>query len=296
MAWWQLSFICSVEQVARLSQGLEDAGAIAVTLCAGSDEALCERVPGTESLWKVTRLNGLFPGTVEVAELAEMLEGLLAPEALPPCTVERVPDSDWSDSWKVHFKPFRIADRLWIGPSWHRPPATDTVNVVLDPGRAFGTGTHATTALCLEWLASAELDGADVIDYGCGSGILAIAAAKLGARHVFAVDIDPSALEVTRENASRNGVQGAITAVLPEALPRLQVDILVANILAEPLIALAPHFAALVRNGGFASLSGILQMQVDAVSAAYRPWFRVSECLVREGWTRIGIERSNQGE
>lgn len=296
MVWWQLNLVCSEDQVSHLSQLLDEAGAVAVTLCAGSDEALCEREVGSESLWKLTRLRGLFPDTVAATTLVKALERALAPDALPPYAVEALPDRDWGSSWRSYFKPLRVGKRLWVGASWHRPPAADTVDVILDPGRAFGTGTHATTALCLEWLESANVGGADVIDYGCGSGILGIAAVKLGARHVYAVDTDPNALGATQENASRNGVEDAVTAVLPEGLPPLQVDILVANILADPLIALAPHFAALVRQGGWAVLSGILEAQADEVMVACQPWFQVRGCIAREGWVRILSQRLSQGE
>jgi ribosomal protein L11 methyltransferase len=295
MVWWQLSFICKEEQVSHLAQLLDDVGAIAVMLCAGSDEALVDGAVGSDSLWKVTMIRGLFPGTTDVADLASALKGMFAPDALPPYTVEALPDRDWSTSWQSYFEPIKVGERLWIGPSWYRPPAADTINVVLDPGRAFGTGMHATTALCLDWLESEELGGADVIDYGCGSGILAIAAVKLGARHVFAVDTDPNALSATQKNALRNGVEGVLTALFPDALPARQADILVANILADPLIALAPRFAALVRDGGSVVLSGILEGQSDAVAAACQPWFRVRGAMVREGWVRMLGQRFSQG-
>lgn len=296
MAWWQLSFLCNERQVALFSELLDDVGAIAVTLCAGSDEALCERGVGDESLWRTTELKGLFPDTVDPATLTQMLAGVLAPDALPPHRVETLPDSDWASSWQSPFKPFCVGERLWVGPSWYEPPAPNTASVIVDPGRAFGTGTHATTALCLEWLAAANLSGADVIDYGSGSGILGIAAAKLGARQVIAVDSDPIAVGITQENALRNGVEDVLTAMLPEALPSMQGDILVANLLADPLIALAPGFGALVRRGGWAVLSGVLEVQADAVVAHYQPWFRVTECAARDGWVRILGQRQGQGE
>lgn len=294
--WWQLSFMCNEGQVAELSRRLGDAGAIAVTLCAGSDEALCEPAVGTELLWSVTRLRGLFPDTADVAELIERLREMLAPNDLPPYTLEALPDRDWSSYWRSYFKPCRVGKRLWIGASWHRPPSTDTVNVVLDPGRAFGTGTHATTALCLEWLESVGLGGAELVDYGCGSGILAIAAVKLGARHAFAIDTDRNALAATEENASRNGIEGAVTALFPDALPPVQADILVANILADPLTILAPRFASLLRSDGWIVLCGILDHQADAVAAAYQPWFQLRGCEGREGWVRILSQRLAQGE
>ncbi|MGF1615449.1 MAG: 50S ribosomal protein L11 methyltransferase [Gammaproteobacteria bacterium] len=296
MAWWQLSFVCAEEQVSFLSRLLDDLGAVAVGWCPASDEALCEDSGGAGSLWKRTRLRGLFPCTADVAKVVMAMEAALAPDRLPSYDVETLQDRDWAAFSRSHFQPLRIGERLWIGASWHQPPSADTVNVVLDPGRAFGTGAHVTTALCLEWLEGTDLAGAEVIDYGCGSGILAIAAVKLGARHVFAVDSDANALVVTQENALRNGVAQALTVGLPETLPQVRAHGILANILAVPLIGLAPQFAALVRTGGWVVLSGILEAQVDAVAAAYRPWFHMHECVLREGWARVIGQRVSPGD
>jgi ribosomal protein L11 methyltransferase len=181
----------------------------------------------------------------------------------------------------------RFGANLWIVPSWTAAPDAGAVNILLDPGLAFGTGTHPTTRLCLEWLDAHPTAGQQVIDYGCGSGILAIAAARLGAGHVWAVDNDPQALTATRDNAGRNEVTAHIDTALPAGLPACQADVLIANILAGPLIDLAPHFATLVRPAGAIVLSGILPEQAAQVLAAYRPWFDMALPSEHEGWVRL---------
>jgi ribosomal protein L11 methyltransferase len=185
----------------------------------------------------------------------------------------------------------RFGRRLWVCPGGQPAGDADAVCIELDPGLAFGTGTHATTALCLEWLDARDLRGCAVVDYGCGSGILAIAALKLGAASVRAVDIDPQALIATRDNALRNGVHARLTVTSEPGLARDSADILVANILAGPLTGLAPEFGAVVRAGGELALSGVLLPQVDAVTAAYRPWFDIAPTATRQGWGLIGGRR-----
>ena len=295
MAWLQLCFVCAKEQVARLSELLSAAGAAAVTLCDGGNETLCETTVEGFPLWKVTRISGLFEASTDMVRVIETLQDALAPEPLALDAIETLEERDWAYNWQAHFQPLHFGSRLWVGPSWCSPPRLGTTSVVIDPGLAFGTGSHASTALCLEWLAAAELDNRQVIDFGCGSGILAIAAVKLGAQHAFAVDTDWRALTVTVENAQRNGVRRAITALFPEALPAVKVDYLVANILAEPLIGLAGRFAELVARRGWVVLSGILATEAAAVVAAYRQWFRLQEVVARGEWVRIVGERVEQG-
>jgi ribosomal protein L11 methyltransferase len=204
---------------------------------------------------------------------------------------EAVADRAWEREWLKDFKPMRFGRRLWVCPGGQRPAAgeagIDTVLVELDPGLAFGTGTHATTALCLDWLDSGSdswLGGASVIDYGCGSGILAVAALKLGAVRAVAMDIDPQALIATRENAERNGVLEKVQVTGARDCGGATVDVLLANILAGPLIELAPQLAERVRPGGRIALSGLLLEQADAVTAAYRPWFDIGLTGARDGW------------
>ena len=195
----------------------------------------------------------------------------------------------------ARFQPMRFGRRLWVCPRWQTPPQPDDVTVMMDPGLAFGTGTHPTTALCLEWLDEHDIRDRTVIDYGCGSGILAIAAAKLGARQVWAVDYDPQALTATADNAAENGVGRRLSVHQPDELEELNCDILLANILAAPLLELAPRFAHLVRPNGQIVLSGILDEQADAVMAKYRAWFNMEPAATREEWVRLSGQRSNAG-
>lgn len=209
--------------------------------------------------------------------------------AMPEVTVEKLEDLDWVRATQAQFAPIRICDRLWIVPSWARAPRPEAINIALDPGRAFGTGSHPTTFLCLEWLEREIRGGESVLDYGCGSGILSIAAAKLGAGTVSGVDIDPQALETARENASLNGVRCDFRPA--DSISAECADIVVANILASPLILLAPVMASRVRPGGRLALAGVLTHQFEEVASAYRAWFDVEPAVVRDGWARISATR-----
>ena len=211
---------------------------------------------------------------------------------LPQHRIEQLEDRDWAREWLKDFKPMRFGTRLWICPTAYTPPEPDAVNLSLDPGLAFGTGTHATTALCLEWLDGHDLRDRLVVDYGCGSGILAIAAARLGAREVWAVDNDPQALVASRDNAARNGVMDRLHICLPPAFPALQADVLLANILAGPLVSLAQLFAACLRPGGRLVLSGILKTQEPDIRRAYQADFAELEVASKDDWIRVsGIRR-----
>jgi ribosomal protein L11 methyltransferase len=191
-----------------------------------------------------------------------------------------------------NFHPMRFGQRLWIVPSWHSAPEPDAVNLLLDPGLAFGTGTHPTTALCLEWLDGQDLTDCNVLDFGCGSGILAIAALLLGAKQAVGTDIDYQAIEASRDNAERNGIDASrFPLYLPEQLPAEQADVLVANILAGPLVALAPQLISLVKPGGRLALSGILAEQGEEVAAAYAATFDLDPLCIRDGWVRISGRR-----
>jgi ribosomal protein L11 methyltransferase len=292
MGWIQIRLDASAQQVSVLSELLSTAGAVAVSLEDADDDALYEPSPGSLPLWTRTRLSGLFEQDADVDAILGDLGAAFRPEALPPHRVDHLADQDWQRACRAHFLPRRFGDRLWICPTWCPLPEPGAAHVRLDPGLAFGTGAHATTALCLEWLARARLEGATVIDYGCGSGILAIAAANLGARTVWAVDIDPQALQAAADNARANRVETKLVAVTPEALPAMSADVLMANILARPLIALAQDFAARVRPGGRVVLSGILGEQADDVSAAYAPRFVMAPPVRDEEWVRLeGVRR-----
>ncbi|MEJ2508285.1 MAG: 50S ribosomal protein L11 methyltransferase [Gammaproteobacteria bacterium] len=290
MPWLELKVDCTPEEVERLSDALSEAGAAAVTWQDAADQPLFEPPPGETPLWTRTRVVALFEddGDIEAA-VADV--GRILGEPLRDWRVDPLEDRDWTRAWMDGFQPMRFGERLWICPSWHNPPEPEAVNILLDPGLAFGTGTHPTTALCLEWLdaqaRAGTLNGASVLDYGCGSGVLAIAAALLGAEQVFAVDNDPQALLATRANAAANGVESRIEVAAPEALPARQFDVLVANILAGPLIELAARFAGLARPGAPFALSGILDSQAEAVSAAYAPWFELDPPAARGEWIRL---------
>ena len=241
--------------------------------------------------WPVSRLTALFAaGTDPGGALARAGQAL---QRLPPAhETHAVADEDWVRATQTQFAPLRITDRLWVVPSWCTPPDPGALNLTLDPGLAFGTGAHPTTRLCLAWLADTLRGGERVLDYGCGSGILAIAAARLGAGAVIGVDIDPQAVEASRGNALRNGI--AATFALASALtspPAAEFDVVVANILANPLVRLAPEIAARTCAGGRIVLAGLLAAQVDAVGAAYARWFRIAACASEDGWVALAGER-----
>jgi len=226
----------------------------------------------------------LFPGDTDTAIVMQQLAIALGAGALPAPIVETVADADWEQAWKAHYRPIEITSGLWICPSWITPPDPEAINILLDPGLAFGTGTHASTRLCLQWLARQPLAGRSVIDYGCGSGILAIAALRLGARDAIGVDVDPVALAVSHDNAARNGVAQRLTLCAPDELePEATADIVLANILANPLINLACSLAARVRRGGQIALSGMLSDQVSEVSQHYIETFDLAEDF-QDGW------------
>ncbi|MED5606192.1 MULTISPECIES: 50S ribosomal protein L11 methyltransferase [Pseudomonas] len=291
MPWVQVRLAITPEQAPTYEDALLEVGAVSVTFMDAEDQPIFEPDLGTTPLWTHTHLLALFEdGTDEAALLAHLQ--LLTGGELPRHQVEVVEDQDWERSWMDNFKPMRFGRRLWIVPSWHEAPEPDAVNLLLDPGLAFGTGTHPTTALCLEWLDGQELAGDTVLDFGCGSGILAIAALLLGARQALGTDIDPQALEASRDNATRNGIDPALFPVyLPADLPAGQADVVVANILAGPLVSLAGQLTSLVKPGGRLALSGILAEQAEEVRAAYADAFELDPTAEREGWVRISGRR-----
>jgi ribosomal protein L11 methyltransferase len=243
-------------------------------------------------IWPHTRVTGLFDAQTDIAVIKQILRQVLSTQRLPECCLERLEERDWVRAWMDDFHPMRFGTRLWVCPSHQSPPEPTAINVMLDPGLAFGTGTHPTTALCLTWLDGVDLEGQTVIDYGCGSGILAIAAAKLGAGWVWAVDIDPQALLACDDNAADNGVAGKVTLCEPTALSLPRADSLIANILAGPLIQLAPRFARLLKPGGRIALSGILDYQAGEVESAYGAWFDFGPSQWQEGWALLqGVRR-----
>lgn len=294
---FELTLTLRTDQQAAVEAALDDVGALSITLLdadadTSNEQAILEPAVGETPLWPTIALAALFEAGVDRAGLVHVL-GELVPELTPEQIGFRdVEEQDWTRVWMDRFQPMRFGERLWIYP-WNIEPPHDTTDVIvrLDPGLAFGTGTHPTTALCLEWLDGQALAGRNVIDYGCGSGVLAIAAALLGARHVVAIDNDPQALLASLDNAERNGVATRIALAAPGSEDSAPVDVLVANILAGPLHELAGLFASRLHAGGALALSGILASQADDLRARYAEWFDEIEVTAREDWVRISGRR-----
>ena len=264
--WQQITLYLTRGDVAQAELRLELAEALAVTLEDAADEPIFEPALGETPLWPLTRVVALFDEYCDRAAITESLALGSGSEAW----WEVIEDTDWTRSWMERFKPIQCGPKLWIVPSWCTAPDAEAVNVNLDPGLAFGTGTHPTTHLCLSWLGELSLHGQRVLDYGCGSGILAVAAAKLGAVNVWAIDIDPQAIAATRLNWGRNALPAAgLNADLPGGAPNSEFDLVVANILAGPLVELADTLIERVAPGGRLALSGLLREQIPAVTAAY---------------------------
>ncbi|MBD1554341.1 50S ribosomal protein L11 methyltransferase [Pseudomonas typographi] len=291
MPWLQVRLAIGPEQAETYEDALLEIGAVSVTFMDAEDQPIFEPELNTTPLWRHTHLLALFEADTAAAAVFAHLQ-LLTEAPLPEHHAEVIEDQDWARSWMDNFQPMRFGRRLWIVPSWHQAPQPDAVNLLLDPGLAFGTGTHPTTALCLEWLDDQALSGQQVLDFGCGSGILAIAALLLGAQAAIGTDIDVQALEASRDNAERNGIDAQrFSLYLPDKLPALQADVLVANILAGPLVALAPQLQTLVRPGGLLALSGILAEQAGEVIKAYETAFALDPVAERDGWVRISGRR-----
>lgn len=294
-SWLQLEFPLGEHDAERVTTLLESLDALAVTLTDSADDPIYEPPPGATPLWQSTRVTALFEAGSDCTALLAALDGALS--GMPPHHFTELADREWSREWLKHFEPMRFGSRLWVVPTAYTPPEPDAVNLILDPGLAFGTGTHATTALCLEWLDAQAAGrvhgfrGLSVLDFGCGSGILAIAAALLGAEQVTALDIDPQALAATRENATRNGVLDRLRVDGPAGLPTpgtvQPFDLLVANILAAPLCELAPTLMAVLKPGAPFALSGILTDQADEVRAAYAPFATMAAPVQLGDWVRL---------
>ncbi|WP_447929055.1 50S ribosomal protein L11 methyltransferase [Vreelandella sp. EE27] len=301
MPWLQLRAHVAPEQAELLEELLLEEGATAIGLQDAEDDPVFEPDRGTTPLWQDTILTGLYDDLEGIDAMLSRIEAAWAEqmpgEPCPSIEYELLADRDWEREWMDDFAPLQMGERLWIVPSWHTPPHVDAVNLILDPGLAFGTGTHATTALCLEWLdglaVEGSLEGKTVLDVGCGSGILAIAALKLGADRADATDIDPQALQASRENAERNQVaEERLSLYYPEQLEGGDYPIVTANILAGPLIELAGTIAGHVAAGGHIALSGILANQADEVIKAYEAQgLVIDEPAVREGWVRLTGKR-----
>ncbi|MEH6624997.1 MAG: 50S ribosomal protein L11 methyltransferase [Motiliproteus sp.] len=297
MPWLQMKLDIEPSQAEAYEDLLLSLGCCAVTLEDGADQPLFEPDLGTTPLWDKTRITGLFDAEADLKAIQHGLQlghqALASEEPFPACKTEILEDKDWEREWMDNFHPMQFGKRLWVCPSWKEVPDPTAANLMLDPGLAFGTGTHPTTALCLEWLDQQDCQDKLVIDYGCGSGILGIAALLLGGKRLVATDIDPQALQASGENAKRNNIDPQqLELYYPNQMPELEADILVANILAGPLVELAPTLAKLIKSGGLIALSGVLESQAQNLIAAYSPWFDLQVPDQREEWIRLtGVKR-----
>ncbi|UXN34549.1 50S ribosomal protein L11 methyltransferase [Avibacterium paragallinarum] len=288
MAWVQIRINSTNQQAESLSDYLEEIGSVSVTFMDSQDTPIFEPLPGETRLWGNTDVIALFDAETEMQQIVHQLKsaGYLSEDTA--YKIEQIEDKDWEREWMGNFHPMQFGKRLWICPSWREVPDENAVNVMLDPGLAFGTGTHPTTALCLEWLDGLDLQDKTVIDFGCGSGILAIAALKLGVKSAVGIDIDPQAILASRNNAEQNGVADRLQLFLAKDTPAdLQADVVVANILAGPLKELSPTISQLVKPQGQLGLSGILETQAQSVCEAYEAVFSLDPVAVREEWCRI---------
>lgn len=288
-----LQIIASSDRVELLEAALEGAGAQAVTVRGAGQEMLIEPQPGATPMWQRAEVMALFPGETDPQPIGHQLETLLSEYHLR-WKAELLENRDWVRAWMDAYQPMRFGQQLWISPRHAEIDQSNAVVVRLDPGLAFGTGTHATTALCLEWLDAHPPRDRDVLDYGCGSGVLALAAAGLGARAVQAVDSDHQALAATRDNAEENQFSSRIQVTAVHAAN--DADVILANILAGPLIALAPELTKLLRPGGRLILSGILAAQSERVQAAYAPAIRFDAGAARDGWVRLDGVRADESD
>lgn len=287
MPWLQLKINTSRANAETIEDALLAAGAVSVTLEDNADQPILEPALGETPLWNETRITGLFDAEINTADATQVIRQYYG-EELPLYQWEQLEDKDWEREWMNNYHPIQCGDNLWICPSWLAPPQPEATNLMLDPGLAFGTGTHPTTFLCLQWIAEQDMRGLSLVDYGCGSGILGIASLLLGADNVIGVDIDPQALIATQENAGRNQLPtNSMPVYLPADCPGAKVDILLANILAGPLAELAPALNSLIKTGGKICLSGILASQADEVIAAYSPWFQFDPVVRQEEWVRL---------
>jgi ribosomal protein L11 methyltransferase len=292
MAWLSITFELGALDAEHAEEACFALGATSVTLSDGRDDAVLEPRPGEVRLWPATRVQALFTADSATAALLQQLATAL-PLPVAALAVDSVADRVWEREWLRDFHALRFGRRLWVHPSHEPVDAPGAVTVELDPGLAFGTGTHASTALCLEWLDALASPPGRVIDYGCGSGILGIAAARLGAAEVQAFDIDPQALLATRENAERNGVGDRLRLVAQAQALRGDADCLLANILAGTLIELTAELCSLLRPGGRYVLAGILAEQEQDVAQAFAPWSRdVCRHGLRGDWVSLQGSRT----
>ncbi len=290
MPWLQIRVHTTPDHVPAFEDVLLDCGALVVTFEDVHDDPVYEPDLNTTPLWKHTRVTGLFEADADLEHIRPVVEHKAEQlgQTNIDLKIEILEDKDWIREWMDSYHPIQFGKRLWVCPSWREVPDENGVNLILDPGLAFGTGTHPTTALCLEWLDSIDCQDKSIIDYGCGSGILGIAGLLLGANNMVGIDIDPQAVEATQANAERNSITPDRYEVkLPPYNGDLQADVVVANILAGPLAELSGTISKLVKQGGMLALSGILESQAHSVVEAYKPWFKIESIVEKEEWVRI---------
>ena len=288
MSWLQLTLESDSESAEKLSELLEQFAAVSVSLSAVSDGKNFGQATKKDSLrWQQTRIVALLHEDTDLDTLLVCLRNRVGADRIGLHEISILEDRDWVSEYRLGHGVKIFADRLCVCPSWCELPRDDIAHIILDPGLAFGTGTHETTAACLEWLAQSDLKGKSVIDYGCGSGILALAAVKLGAGKVYAVDIDPQALQASEENAKRNKITDQLVIAHPDDIQLPVVDVLLANVLLNPLQELAHHFADLVQPSGNLVLSGLLSTQVEECLEAYQSWFNMDEPVFKQEWSLL---------
>ncbi len=288
MSWLQLILESDLESAEQLSELLEQFGAVSVSMSAVSDEKIFgQAIEKDPVLWQQTRIVALLHEDTDLDTLLVCLRNRVGADRIGKHEISILEDRDWVNEFRSGHGVKIFADRLCVCPSWCELPPDDIAHIILDPGLAFGTGTHETTAACLEWLASNDIKNKSVIDFGCGSGILALAAVKLGAEKVYAVDIDPQALQATKENAKRNGIINHLVIAHPDEMQLPVVDVLIANVLLNPLLELANHFSELVQPCGDLVLSGLLSTQAEECLVAYQSWFNMDKPVFKQEWALL---------
>jgi len=288
MPWIQLRLSADEETAEKYSDWLSACGAQAVTFIDAKDTPIYEPLPGDEVIyWNNTVVMGLYDASHDMDKVLNYLKGIHPDKANMAYKLEQLEDKDWEREWMDNFHPMKFGQRLWVCPSWREVPDPSAVNVMLDPGLAFGTGTHPTTALCLTWLDGLDLEGKTVVDFGCGSGILSLAALKLGAKKVIGIDIDPQALQASLENAKRNQCEDRLELFLPKDQPEFKADVVVANILAGPLRELAPVIIEYVASKGVLALSGVLEEQAEQLQTIYGEFCQMDPITIQDEWVRL---------
>ena len=288
MPWIQLRLSADEDTAEKYSDWLSACGAQAVTFIDAKDTPIYEPLPGDDVIyWNNTVVMGLYDASHDMDKVLNYLKSIHPDKANMAYKLEQLEDKDWEREWMDNFHPMKFGERLWVCPSWREVPDPSAVNVMLDPGLAFGTGTHPTTALCLTWLDGLDLEGKTVVDFGCGSGILSLAALKLGAKKVIGIDIDPQALQASLENAKRNQCEDRLELFLPKDQPKFKADVVVANILAGPLRELAPVIIEYVASNGVLALSGVLEEQAEQLQTIYGEFCQMDAITVQDEWVLL---------